>query len=99
MQLISLQEICPFCYLRSIVHELKLMNGGWWGTTTVENIAHRLSAHIGTTWPDVMGLLPPYREKGQKSTCAGKSLQGVKWKMGTVFAHDCFYGFLDITMD
>jgi len=75
------------------------MNGGWRGTATVENIAHRPSAHIGPTWPDVLGLLLTYWEMRQNSTCAGKSLQGARWKMGTVFAHDCFYGFLDITKD
>jgi hypothetical protein len=72
------------------------MNGKWWGTTSGKNML-RKPHHFGPTWPEVMGLVPRYRENEQKSTCAGRPLQGAKWKMDTVFARDYFLGFFEVT--
>lgn len=53
--------------------------------------------YFGPTWPEVMGLVLRYRENEQKNTCAGRPLQGAKWKMDTVFARDYFLGFFEVT--
>ena len=56
----------------------------------------RPGADFGPTWPEVMGLVPRYREKNQKSTYTGRPPQGVEWKMSAVFAHDYFENFFEV---